>query len=152
MNNSVSIHHMLKFIHYKNSIWRWQIWVSIHHMLKFIWIQTWGWWNCFCVSIHHMLKFIITVYWWNIKTRTFQYITCWSSSDISNQWTEEQSGFQYITCWSSSNKWNKYWRMIKRFQYITCWSSSVLKLDTNLQHLCFNTSHVEVHLTRIRKY
>ena len=135
----VSIHHMLLFISIIKICSRKLDNVSIHHMLLFISFGVIAPRSTIDVSIHHMLLFIsgsglcgAAAYW-------FQYITCYSLSDLLSQILHGYRQFQYITCYSLSGTCPSWSRNLWSFQYITCYSLSLVPDP----FLCF--WHVSIH-------
>ena len=76
------------------------------------------------VSIHPMLLFIDSSMEYAASIITFQYIPCYSLSDIRNIKFEAKIEFQYIPCYSLSLDWNVVPTDIISFQYIPCYSLS----------------------------
>ena len=75
------------------------------------------------VSIHLMLLFIM------------------SDEEIKKQYTE----FQYISCYSLSQMKQSDASAFVEFQYISCYSLSFQATPLAFHHLCFNTSHVTLY-------
>ena len=76
------------------------------------------------VSIHLMLLFIEgTLQDGNVK-EGFQYISCYSLSEIPRGQVIATPVFQYISCYSLSLSQERVIKRITRFQYISCYSLS----------------------------
>ena len=95
--HDVSIHLMLLFIEEQQTKRHLYSQVSIHLMLLFIWSERRGWKCVLCVSIHLMLLFITYNYIRYNLTKRFQYISCYSLSQL------ERSIMQLAECFNTSH-------------------------------------------------
>ena len=113
-------------------------------------VHSWSWRLCI-VSIHHMLLFIFFSLEVICTRKLFQYITCYSLSQVIQFVHVRFSPFQYITCYSLSRPERFIQVVIDLFQYITCYSLSVVTPSTVVSTNLVSIHHMLLFITDCEK-
>ena len=95
-----------------------------------------------------MLRFIADLLSFEVILSTFQYISCYGLSAVSDVVLARLCEFQYISCYGLSPGGSQRSKRHNRFQYISCYGLSSQQMQEPNPARNFNTSHVTVYLRR----